>query len=268
MYCKTIQFLNPILKSTKITIMATQNETGFPVNVANFDELIAFVNGYGDDYKPTKESIKTNALLLVASHAKEALAAVNLALPPYTNAVAARETAFEPLDKLVTRIMNSLIATDATKPVVDSVKTLGRKLHGKRATPKKTDEEKKALLAEGKEVNENSSSQMGFDDKLENCDKLINLLASITLYDPNEADLKISALTEMYNDLKNKNASVIAAKVPLSRARILRDSIFNDDNTGLCDVAADVKAYVKSLYGATSRQYKQISKLKFTKIKS
>src|SRR5665647_2682351 len=136
MYCKIIQLVNSILKSTKTTIMATQNETGIPVNVANFDELIAFVNGYGDDYKPTKESIKTNALLLVAGNAKNSLSAVNLALPPYTNAVAARETAFEPLGKLVTRMMNALIATDAAKPVVDSAKTLGRKLHGIRATPK------------------------------------------------------------------------------------------------------------------------------------
>ena len=245
MYCKTIQFLNPILKSTKITIMATQNETGIPVNVANFDELIAFVNGYGDDYKPTKESIKTNALLLVASNAKNSLSAVNLALPPYTNAVAARETAFEPLGKLVTRIINALIATDATKPVVDSAKALGRKLHGIRATPKKTEEQKKALLAQGIEVDENSSSQMGIDDKLENCDKLIKLLASITLYDPNEADLKISALTEMYNDLQSKNLLVKQAAVPLSNARIARNKILFQDNIGLCDVASDVKAYVK-----------------------
>jgi len=247
--------------------MAHKNETGIPGNVANFDKLIAFVLGYGGDFQPTKGSIKINALLLVASNIKEALSVVNSALPPHTNAVAARAVAFEPLSPLVTRLLNALQATDAAKQVVDSAKSLGRKLHGKRATPKKTDEEKKALLAEGKEVNEASSSQMGFDDKLENFDKLINLLASITFYDPNEADLKISALTEMYNDLKSKNSAVIAAQVPLSRARILRDKILYEDKTGLCDVAADVKFYVKSLYGATSRQYKQISKLKFTKIK-
>ena len=248
--------------------MAHKNETGIPGNVANFDKLIAFVLGYGSDFQPTKGSIKINALQLVASNIKGALSTVNLVLPPHTNAVAARDVAFEPLSKLVTRLMNAVQATDAPKQVVDSAKSLGRKLHGKRATPKKTDEEKKMLLAEGKVVNEVSSSQMGFDDKLENLDKLINLLASIPFYDPNEADLKISALTAMYNDLKNKNAAVVAAKVPLSRARILRDAILYEDKTGLCDVASDVKAYVKSLYGATSRQYKQISKLKFTKVKN
>ncbi len=247
--------------------MAPKNETGIPVNVANFDELIAFVNGYGDDFKPTKGSIKTNALLLVASHAKDALAAVNLALPPHTNAVAARESAFEPLGKLVTRLMNALIATDATKPVVDSAKTLGRKIHGIRATPKKTEEQKKALLAEGIEVNEISSSQTGFDDQLEFFDKLIKLLASIDLYDPNEADLKVATLQVLYNDLHSKNSVVNRVEVPLSNARIARNKVLFQDNTGLCDVASDVKAYVKSLYGATSPQYKQISKLKFKKLK-
>lgn len=71
--------------------MASKNETGHPVNVANFDELIAFVTGYGKAYNPTKKSIKLDALLSVSVYAKDALAAVNLAFPPSTNAVAARD---------------------------------------------------------------------------------------------------------------------------------------------------------------------------------
>jgi len=247
--------------------MASKNESGIPVNVANFDQLLAYVMGYGVDFNPTKETIKTNSLLQVAMYAKDALAAVNLALPPYTNAVAARESAFEPLGKLVTRLINALQATDATKQVVDSAKTLGRKIHGKRATPKKTEEQKKALLAEGKEVNEISSSQTGLDDQLEFFDKLIKLLASIDLYNPNEADLKVASLLVLYNDLQSKNSVVKSVEVPLSNARIARNKILFKDKTGLCDVASDVKAYVKSLYGATSPQYKQISKLKFKKLK-
>lgn len=247
--------------------MASNNENGIPNNVANFDQLLAFVKGYEGDFKPTKETIKINSLLQVATYAKDALAAVNLALPPHTNAMAARDSAFEPLGKLVTRLINALIATDATKQVVDSAKTLGRKIHGKRATPKKTEEQKKALLAEGKEVIEISSSQTGLDDQLEFFDKLIKLLASIDLYNPNEADLKVATLQVLYNDLQSKNSVVKSAAVPLSNARLTRNKILFKDNTGLCDVASDVKAYVKSLYGATSPQYKQISKLKFKKLK-
>lgn len=247
--------------------MANQKESGHPINVANFDELIEFVLGYGEDFKPTKKSIQTNALRLVSTNANNALAAVNLVLPTYTNAVTAREVVFEPLSKLVTRLMNALIATDATTQVVDSAKSLGRKLRGVRANPKKTEEQKKALLAKGVEVVEKSSSQLGYNNLVSNFDQLINLLASISVFEPNEEDLKISSLTVLYNDLKSKNAAVIAAKAPLSNARLLRNRILYKEKTGLYDVAADVKAYVKSLYGATSPQYKQISQLKFTKIK-
>ena len=75
------------------------------------------------------------------------------------------------------------------------------------------------------------------------------------------------ALTTYYNDLKAKNAAVIAASAPLSNARITRNDIMYKDTTGLCDIAIDVKSYIKSLYGASSPQYKQISSLKFTKVR-
>jgi hypothetical protein len=248
--------------------MANKNETGHLKNVANFEELLAFVMGYGTDFRPTKNSIKLESMLSVSTNARNALSAVNLALPPYTNAVAARESAFEPVGKLVTRIVNALIATDASKKVIASVKSLGRKIHGIRATPKKTEAEKKAILEQGKEIAEISSSQMGYDNQVENLDKLIKLLASIALYDPNEADLKVSALIDLYNDLQSKNSAVRNVAAPLSNARIMRNQILYTENSGLFYVASDVKTYVKSLYGARSPQYKQISKLTFKNVKS
>lgn len=40
-------------------------------------------------------------------HAKNAINAVNAVLPAYSNAVAAREAAFEPLNKFITRVNNA-----------------------------------------------------------------------------------------------------------------------------------------------------------------
>jgi hypothetical protein len=48
-------------------------------------------------------------------------------------------------------------------------------------------------------------------------------------------------------------------------ARIERDEALYGEDTGLEDVSQDVKKYVKSLFGATRPQYKQVSGLKFTK---
>lgn len=247
--------------------MTSTNETGHAKNVSNLDDLISIITAYGATYNPTKTAIKLTALQTLSTNAKAAVNAVNAALPAYSNAVAAREVAFTPLNKLSTRVLNAIKATDTTEQVDDNARTLIRKIQGKRATPKKTEEEKAAAQAEGKEVKEISASQLSYDNRLDNFDKLIKLLSSITLYVPNEAELKVTALTTLYNDLKAKNAAVLAATTQLSIARIARNDVLYKANTGLVDIALDVKTYIKSLYGATSPQYKQVSGISFKSAK-
>jgi DNA repair exonuclease SbcCD ATPase subunit len=244
--------------------MATINETGHAKNVANFENLITNVSGYGRAYNPSKESIKLSALNTLLASAKATINLVNSSEPAYKNAVSAREAAFTPLSKLITRVINSLKASDSSSQVDDSAMTLVRKLQGRRATPKLSDDEKKAIEAEGKEVNQISSSQMSYDSRLDNFDKLIKLLASEAEYSPNEADISIEALTSLYNDLSSKNTAVINATVPLNNARISRDQYLYTPLTGVVDISVDVKMYIKSVFGATSPQYKAISGLKFT----
>ena len=244
--------------------MASTSETGHAKNVANFEKLIAETSAFGENFNPSKATLKLTALNTQLATAKAAIAAVNSAEPAYKNAVSARDAAFAPLGKLITRINNALKASDTTVQEDESALTLVRKLQGRRATAKKTEDEKKALAAEGKEVVEISSSQMSFDSRLENFDRLIKLLSSIPAYAPNEADLKVEALTALYNDLKAKNMAVINAETPLSTARIARNEVLYKQNTGIVDITVDVKNYVKSVFGATSPQYKLISNLKFT----
>ena len=74
--------------------MASTSETGHAKNVANLDELISFVGGYGVVYNPSKPAIKLPALQALSTAAKAAIGAVNSANPAYSNAVAAREVAF------------------------------------------------------------------------------------------------------------------------------------------------------------------------------
>ena len=112
-----------------------------------------------------------------------------------------------------------------------------------------------------------STSETGHAKNVANFDKLIKLLSSVTLYTPNEAELKITALTALYNDLIAKNSAVVTAATPLSNARIFRNEILYKANTGLVDTAMDMKTYIKSLFGATSPQFRQVSKLEFNSVK-
>jgi len=248
--------------------MASRSEIGNAKNVANFDVLIAFILSYLDVFKPSRRAIEYASLLVVAGNAKKSMESVNDATSAEDGAIAARKVAFAPFNKLITRVINSVRSTDTPKEVDNQVLTLVRKLRGTRATPKKSEEEKKALAAAGKEVNEISGSQLGFPDRLENFDKLIRLLAGISLYTPNETELKLTELTALYNTLSVLNNAAVSAQLSAGKARNLRQEVLYNNKTGLVALALDTKSYIRSLFGATSKEYKQISKLKFVVIKN
>ncbi|MFA6277024.1 MAG: hypothetical protein WC622_09765 [Pedobacter sp.] len=242
-------------------------ETGHAKNVANFETLIAYIIGYGSIYKPSKVSINIGNMQGQVVKAKDAINELHVLLASLGNAVAAREIGFEPINKLGTRLLNALKATDTPTQVIENLATLNRKLQGKRASVKLTAEEKAVLAGEGKVVNQISTSQLSYDSILDNFDKLIKLLASIPQYKPNEMELKVTTLTSLYSTLKQLNATVVANEIALSNVRLLRNDIMYNVETGIVATAQDVKTYVKSLFGASSVQYKQISGLAFKMMK-
>ncbi|MFN7116874.1 MAG: hypothetical protein ACK4TA_08760, partial [Saprospiraceae bacterium] len=67
------------------------------------------------------------------------------------------------------------------------------------------------------------------------------------------------------NTLRYTNSIVINAIVSLSNARLQRNATLYGKKMGICDIAQDVKLYTKSAFGTSSPQYKQISKLRFTR---
>ncbi len=247
--------------------MAKTSETGHAKNVANFAQLVAICKSYGAIYQPSNPVIQLQGLSGVLVQAKDCLTSINSADAIFSNALSARGIVFNPFRKLITRIGSAVKSSGVSKQTKDQVAAIIRKLQGRRATPKISEEEKQAALAAGKEIVEVSSSQMSIDSQLENFDKLIKLLASIPEYAPNESELTIAALTALYEDMFAKNAAVINAEIPLSNLRISRNDILYKEITGLVDVAAAAKMYIKSVFGATSPQYKQVGPLKFTRYK-
>ena len=247
--------------------MASTSETGHAKNLANFDALTTNVSNFGAIFNPSKAAIKVTALQTYATSCHNSLTGVNTAIAAYGNAVAAREIAYNPVSKLVTRIINALKATDVPEQVIENAKTFARKIQGSRASAKikanlasDPNASIEAIPAEPRQI---SASQMSYDSRLDNLEKLIKVLASNPLYAPNENDLKVETLTALYNNLLAKNTAVIAATVPLSNARIARNQILYNPQTGLVDIALETKTYVKSVFGATSPQYKQIAAIEF-----
>ena len=182
----------------------------------------------------------------------------------YDNATNARELAFKPLKSLSTKIINALEATDAEQQTIDDAKTTNSKIQGKRAKAV-TQPDAKALAAGAEPIKTASTSQQSYDKLIDHFAQLIETLTAETNYQPNESELQVPSLTALLTDLKAKNTDVINATTLWSNARIDRDEALYATDTGLVDTAQDVKQYVKSIFGATSPQYKQVSGLRFTR---
>ena len=221
-----------------------------------------------------KVSIKLPALNTLLAAARGNLITLNTAFTAFNNATNLRASAFDPLKKLVTRIVNALEATDAKKQTVSDAKGVARKMQGRRAdalvtiapVTTATDGTSPPVTTLPSD-NAISVSQLSYDSQIENLSRMITLLSSEALYLPNEADLKVAALNTLLASYRAANTGVINATTGLSNARIARNKTLYTTDTGLCDIALEVKKYVKSVFGSTSAEYKQVSHLKFTKVK-
>jgi hypothetical protein len=246
----------------KQIIMPSTSEVGHAKNVANFQDLISFVSGYGATYNPTKASLKLANLNTLVSTAQTNLTDVITKNTAFNNAVNARITSFDDLKTLSTRLVSSLSTTDATPEKINDAKGFNRKLHGKRAsTPiAPTDPNAPAPVTM-------SSSQQSYDQLIQHFAGLISVLQSEATYTPNENDLKIVTLTAKQADLTAKNNAVASAYTTISNARITRDKSLYKTTTGLVDIATEVKVYIKAIFGSTSQEYAQVRGIAFKKQK-
>lgn len=236
-------------------------ETGHSRNVERFAQMITFVNGYGAVYDPSNAAIEFTALEEKLADALMAIDGVTSALAPWKVVVNDRQSVYDGIRRLTTRVVNSFEASGASKNAVEDVRTLKGKIDGTRAkTLPDDDPNTPENEAAGASVSRQSYTQLS-----EHLDNLIALLDESGKYNPNESDLQIASLTTYVASLKNANTAVDNAAVPLANSRIARDEVLYARDTGLVDLAALVKKYVKSLYGADSPQFKQISGLEFTR---
>jgi hypothetical protein len=246
--------------------MASTSETGHAKNIANLEELVSFVTAYGAAYNPSRAALKLPALTATLTAAQTALQNVKVTKTAYDNATNARESSFEPLRKLATRIVNALAASGASKQTQADARTVINKLNGTRSASSK-EALTKATTAGEPAPKSASTSQQSYDKLIDNFAQLIQIVTAEAAYTPNENEIKVATLNTWLTTLRARNTAVANTLAALSNARIARDKALYDVASGLCTIALEVKVYVKSLYGGSSPQYKQIGGLKFTRFK-
>lgn len=241
------------------------SEKGHAKNLENLKKERDFATSWGAAYAPSNPVLLLTNINAVITAAENAADVLQAARAPYRNATAAAEEAFAPLSKRVTRVMNALEVSGVSEAVVKDAETYARKIQGRRATAAVADNPATPDVDESEASY--SASQMSRTQRIENLDALVLLLETQTLYNPNEADLKIDALQDLSADLKTKLQAVSTAFVAYSNALGARDEIYYANGTGIVAIGNLFKKYAQAAFGSDSAEYNQVKDLEFKKYK-
>lgn len=240
-------------------IMPSTSEVGHARNVANLQKLSQQVSVY-TLYNPPVPNLTVADLQGLYATANAKLVEVEDKRNANKNAIALRQTAFENLKTTCTRIINRLEILGLLLGTLDQAKSLNRSIQGsrkKRSVSAKTDDEQSSTN------NSISTSRQSFTQQAENFGILLQLLATIPNYDPDEDELKLTTLNTYKDSLINATQFVDQTEAELNIKLIERDQILYAEETGLYSIAQNVKKYVKSLYRANSPEYATISPITF-----
>jgi len=241
--------------------MATQYETGHAKNVANLQKLIEQITTY-TQYNPSIENLKIPAVTTLYTNAIAVLNNVTDKKNANKNAIHLRQELNKDLKSKVTRIINHLDVLNLIDGKFNQAKSINKLIQGTKKTIK--------VVPESEEQNENenektkSTSRQSFTETAENLSKLLQLVATIENYNPNIEDLKIENLNTYQTNLVKATQQVNKTEAELNTELINRNKLLYSNENGLYEIAQNVKKYVKSVYGATSPEYTNVSKIRFT----
>lgn len=272
--------------------MASTSEVGHAKNIANFKELVTYCTGLGTSYAPTNAAIALTALNSAVTNADTLEDSVDTAEELYKSAIGVKQDEFKPLKKFATRLVNAYIAVNPGKAKIANAKSINAKIQGVKLKnpktptptggtggtgtgtgtgssgtgtgPSSTEKTVGTVIDTPKDI---SASQQSYDQMVEHFSKLIVLLAADPLFIPAETALQVASLNAKLLALKTSLSNFVIAYTQITNARIARNHALYDTNTGICDLAQTTKSYVKSVFGASSEEYKAIGKIAFKKLK-
>lgn len=240
--------------------MSSTSEVGHAKNVANLQKLTEQVSVY-TLYNPPVASLSVPNLQTLYTTAVAKLSEVEEKRNANKNAIALRQNAFENLKPTSTRIINLLDILGLPEGTLNQAKTLNRTIQGTKNKPKPPTENPES--GQSSSNNPISTSRQSYTQQAENFGILLQLLATIPAYTPNEEELKLTNLTPYHESLVSTTQAVDQTEAELNVKLIERDQIFYTEGTGLYAIALNVKKYVKGLYGATSPEYSNVSSIEF-----
>lgn len=246
--------------------MSQTFETGHAKNVANLQKLIEQISTYSD-YNPNIENLKISAITTLYDNSVTILNNVINKRNTNKNAIHLRQNVYEDLKPKTTRIINHLDILNLADGTFDQAKSINRLIQGSKKTTKTIEVKEDNFNEEETEnIETKSTSRQSYTETAENLNKLLQLIETIETYNPNIEDLKLDSLKTYQENLVKATKEVNKTEAELKTELITRDKILYNSDNGLYETAQNSKKYVKSVYGATSPEYKNVSKIKFTNL--
>ena len=239
--------------------MASRIEIGHARNLTNFENLIVAVMSYGNNYVPYKASLELSQLEFIFTQAQQALTTLTDKRSEYKIRVNDRQTIFAQLRPLATRVMAALNNSDADNKLIEDAKSFHFKIQGRRINNKPKANEALSATAPIR----HSVSQQSYTQLIQHFEGLLSLLRRAPAYHPSHNDLQITSLEQFKVQLAQKSRAVMNAASDLTDARNARDYIFYKGPNALVEIAANVKAEVKSTFGTNSPEFAKINKCLF-----
>jgi hypothetical protein len=240
--------------------MASKFETGHFKNMANFNSLISYLQAL-PNYAPDAQELKLTELVSVQNQAKATTDQLVTTAAALQQKVNDRQQLFDQARKLAVRLMRYLEARFAdNEAALKDVRSHYTNLFSKKVNKKET-------IAPDGTVSEKtySSSRLSFDSMAENFQKMVERLSTFHDYTPSEPSLQLLTLKQQYQELMNVNKTVNEQYIVVSNARIARDKMMYDKNTGMVDIAQRIKKYLQYQYGTQSEHTQYADRLKFTR---
>jgi len=242
--------------------MSNYFETGHAKNVANLLKLNQLIATFGTTYNPSNNAIKTTGLATLYTTANAKLTAVNSSFTSWKNATN-------------TQILGALQSLVLPQQTIDDFESQVKKFRSSGSKLTKADSGIVETPPEAKlptdpvetiETKTISTSQQSFDNKLQHLEKMIMILQSVPSYNPNEVPYKVATLQAQLTSLIALNNAANTSYANVKAARIDRNTFFYAKTTGLLDIVKNAKAYIKSVYGASSPQYRAANDIKFVRV--
>lgn len=234
-------------------------EAGDKKVLGNFSKLIDLIAAE-PNYNPANPKLAKAALAAQLAAGESALLSVATNGASNKLAITDCQLAYDNLSPTALSSRDYLKASGAPTGILEDGQTYITKVTGGRKSKKIKDD---PATPDDESKGSHSASQMSRENRLGNFESYLEILKQVPSYNPNEANLKLTALLAYAADLKTKDTAVSTTAAALSQARGLRDQLLYLANDSIVNTALLIKAYVKAAFGANSQIYKQIKGLEF-----